>query len=169
MNTEQMREALESYEHAIANGHREHDALSAFDGISVPDLVRWVLAITNPPDPARVGGVPEGWKLVPVEPTWDMKMAASSNYREPRDGHYTARMECAAEAYRAMLTAAPQAPADALDAGVARDARAEFESMNRDSHGFKRSPRGTYRNPPIARDWKWFQAGIDFAKKGGQR
>jgi hypothetical protein len=52
--------------------------------------------------------VPQGWKLVPVEPTWDMQMAASSNYREPRDGHYTARMECAADAYRAMLAAAPQ-------------------------------------------------------------
>lgn len=59
-NTEQMREALESYEHAIANGHREHDAMSAFDGISVPDLVRWVLAaLTHPQEPARVGGVPE--------------------------------------------------------------------------------------------------------------
>lgn len=56
-----------------------------------------------------------------------------------------------------------------VDVGVVRDARAEFESMNRDSYGFKRSPLGTYRNPPIARDWKWFQAGIDFAKKGGQR
>lgn len=54
MNTEQMREALESYEHAMANGHREHDALSAFDGISVPDLVRRVLALTHPPEPARV-------------------------------------------------------------------------------------------------------------------
>ncbi len=50
------------------------------------------------------------WKWVPVEPTWDMKMAASSNYREPRDGHYTARMECAADAYRAMLAAAPPSP-----------------------------------------------------------
>lgn len=44
-----MREALESYEHAIANGHREHDALSAFDGISVPDLVRRVLAAPQAP------------------------------------------------------------------------------------------------------------------------
>jgi len=70
-------------------------------------------ALAHHPEPARVG-VPEGWKLVPVEPTWDMKMAASSNYREPRDGHYTARMECATEAYRAMLTAAPQAPADVV-------------------------------------------------------
>jgi len=57
--------------------------------------------------------VPDGWQLVPVDPTWDMQMAASSNYREPRDGHYTARMDCAAEAYRAMLAAAPEAPAQA--------------------------------------------------------
>lgn len=37
--------------------------------------------------------------------------------------------------------------------------REVFESMARDSFGFKRSRRGTYKNPPIARDWKWFCAG----------
>lgn len=34
-----------------------------------------------------------------------------------------------------------------------------FESHNHDSYGFARSIRGTYRNPVIARDWKWFQLG----------
>ena len=58
--------------------------------------------------PAPEQNAQAGWKLVPVEPTWDMQMAASSAYREPRDGHYTARMECAANAYRAMLAASPQ-------------------------------------------------------------
>jgi len=42
--TQLLREALESYEHAIANGHREHDALSAFANISVPDLARAALS-----------------------------------------------------------------------------------------------------------------------------
>jgi hypothetical protein len=47
--------------------------------------------------------VPEGWKLVPVEPTWEMLEAA---------------LDCAAkpshrEAYAAMLAAAPEAPAQA--------------------------------------------------------
>lgn len=37
--------------------------------------------------------------------------------------------------------------------------RRKFESMNRDSYGFRRSTRGTYTNPAIARDWKWFQLG----------
>lgn len=70
---------------------------------------------------AAGGGVPQGWKLVPVEPTWDMKIAASSNYREPRDGHYTARMECAADAYRAMLASSPQPEAAPAVAQAVRE------------------------------------------------
>lgn len=34
-----------------------------------------------------------------------------------------------------------------------------FESQNRDSWGFKRSRRGSYINPVIQRDWKWFKNG----------
>jgi hypothetical protein len=45
-----LRDALEAYEHAIANGHREHDALSAFSGISIPELAR--AAISHPAQPA---------------------------------------------------------------------------------------------------------------------
>lgn len=37
--------------------------------------------------------------------------------------------------------------------------RKEFESLNHDSFGFARSARGTYKNPAIARDWKWFLLG----------
>lgn len=37
--------------------------------------------------------------------------------------------------------------------------RAAFEAQNRDTHNFRRSHRGTYANPVIARDWKWFQRG----------
>ena len=51
-------------------------------------------------------GVPDGFALVPVEPTWEMQIAASTAYREARDGHYTARMEQAADCWRIMLAAA---------------------------------------------------------------
>lgn len=44
-------------------------------------------------------------------------------------------------------------------------ARAEFERQANDSYGFKRSRRGTYQNPAVARDWKWFRAGLAFAAK----
>lgn len=37
--------------------------------------------------------------------------------------------------------------------------RAKFESLARDSHRFRRSRKGTYVNPQVARDWKWFQLG----------
>ncbi len=42
--------------------------------------------------------------------------------------------------------------------------RAIFERANRDSYKFKRSRRGTYSNPAIARDWKWFLLGADAIK-----
>lgn len=37
--------------------------------------------------------------------------------------------------------------------------RTEFEKLASDSHKFACSPRGTYRNPAVARDWKWFRLG----------
>lgn len=37
--------------------------------------------------------------------------------------------------------------------------RVDFERLASDSYNFKRSRRGTYMNPAIARDWKWFQLG----------
>lgn len=38
--------------------------------------------------------------------------------------------------------------------------RKKFEELASDpSHKFKRSRKGTYVNPAIARDWKWFQLG----------
>lgn len=39
--------------------------------------------------------------------------------------------------------------------------RKVFETMNRDSFRFARSRRGTYVNPAVARDWKWFLAGAE--------
>jgi hypothetical protein len=40
-----------------------------------------------------------------------------------------------------------------------------FESQARDSHGFRRSTRGTYTNPVVARDWKWFLRGVQASAK----
>lgn len=50
--------------------------------------------------------VPEGWKLVPVDPTKEMVDAAVIAYERTKDGTI-------AGAYRAMLAAAPEAPAQA--------------------------------------------------------
>lgn len=43
--------------------------------------------------------------------------------------------------------------------------RALFEATAKDSFNFRRSRRGTYVNPAIARDWKWFYLG---ATKGNK-
>ncbi|MDH1380153.1 hypothetical protein N5J07_11940 [Comamonas aquatica] len=44
-------------------------------------------------------------------------------------------------------------------AGVAK-LRTEFEKLASDpGMKFARSPKGTYRNPALARDWKWFRLG----------
>lgn len=56
--------------------------------------------------------VPDGWRLVPVKSTTDMRVA----YQRSRDDGFEA-------AYRAMLAAAPQPPADRehIEAAIARD------------------------------------------------
>lgn len=41
--------------------------------------------------------------------------------------------------------------------------RRVFEAQAHDSYGFKRSRKGTYVNPAVARDWKWFRAGVEAA------
>ena len=73
-------------------------------------------------------GVPDGWKLVPVEPPRAMMEAGEalppivdSDMRLRRLGW--SLMACQnRRRYLAMLAATPQAPAPALDAGVVRDA-----------------------------------------------
>ena len=65
---------------------------------------------------AAVPSVPEGWKLVPVEPTPKM-LVALWDHRDSMAGQSENRI--ARAGYAALLTAAPQAPADA---GVVMDA-----------------------------------------------
>lgn len=45
-----------------------------------------------------------------------------------------------------------------------QELRAKFEALANDSHGFRRSRKGNYVNPNVARDWKWFQLGHKQAK-----
>jgi len=75
---------------------------------------------------------------------------------------------------RAALSATqPAAGADVVPEHVALlnekvrelEARDAFEAQNKCSLGFKRSARGTYVNPPVARDWKWFRLGVQHANK----
>lgn len=42
--------------------------------------------------------------------------------------------------------------------------RKVFESQSNDSFKFRRSRKGNYVNPPISRDWKWFQLGVKAAR-----
>lgn len=88
--------------------------------------------------------------------------------------HDAAReIEAEADQLRSILMAQPAAGADVVPEHVALlnekvqelEARDAFEAQNKCSHGFKRSARGTYVNPPVARDWKWFQLGIQHANK----
>jgi DNA-binding transcriptional regulator PaaX len=66
------------------------------------------------------GCVPEGWKLVPVEPTDKMFIVGGESwfdgYRAHKPGSTLRDQDAAASVYRAMLTAAPQAPADVVPA-----------------------------------------------------
>lgn len=65
---------------------------------------------------------------------------------------------CGGEQWKPPLGPAVLSPAVKTEA--AEDLRRAFEALSVDSYQFKRSSRGTYRNPAVARDWKWFQAGF---------
>lgn len=54
---------------------------------------------------AALGGIPEGWKLVPVEPTFDMLPQAWRTVR--RRGGQGVDHDCLRAIYRDMLAAAP--------------------------------------------------------------
>jgi hypothetical protein len=84
--------------------------------------------------PAQAAAVPEGWKLVPVEPTQEMVSAylqandtywkrtdelPSKNASRWREGKPN---EATAESYKAMIIAAPMAQAAAVPEAVVRDA-----------------------------------------------
>lgn len=66
------------------------------------------LAIRPQPSQAQqpAGGVPEGWKMVPVEPTPEMMRAAEHHHELP-----TSSEDHRASIFRAMLAAAPTPPA----------------------------------------------------------
>lgn len=42
--------------------------------------------------------------------------------------------------------------------------REAFEAQAKDSFNFSRSRKGTYNNPAVARDWKWFAAGCEHVR-----
>jgi hypothetical protein len=56
--------------------------------------------------------VPPGWKLVPIEPTWDMIEVLSGYPRIGRSVSYPGGW-VAADAYKQMLAAAPAPPNEA--------------------------------------------------------
>lgn len=74
-------------------------------------------AATPPAQPAPV--VPEGWRMVPVEPTPEMKSAGITIeiYSEVSDSIGALTWAEVAAIYRAMLTASPTPPAQAAQQG----------------------------------------------------
>src|SRR5690606_37310275 len=70
------------------------------------DEGRTVKPLYTQPQPTQKGSVPEGWKLVPVEPTGDMEEAGCQGYMEA-DGNWVMHRSSMGFAYKAMLEAAP--------------------------------------------------------------
>lgn len=58
--------------------------------------------------PVTAASVPDGWKLVPVEPTWEMLSA--DGCKEHHDGQKCLHHDNRRRIWRAMLAAAPAAP-----------------------------------------------------------
>ena len=137
-HTEQMREArkiadeIDANVLAVANRQMKPGAFPLDVVCKAASLLRTLTApaaeVPKQSTRLRAAAVPEGWKLVPVEPPRAMMEAGEalppivdSDMRLRRLGW--SLMACQnRRRYLAMLQAAPQAPAAALDAGVVRDA-----------------------------------------------
>jgi hypothetical protein len=86
-----------------AIAERMASTLSASGGLRA--FARAVLAAQPAPVPAPVP-VPPGWKLVPVEPTDEMRRVGADVWHL-HDGHLT---RVIGDVYRAMLAASPEVP-----------------------------------------------------------
>ena len=110
--------AKAAYAHAQSNSDDGHKGTAAYVQwqemrAEMGELIRAAYAApTTQPAPAvPAAGVPDGWKLVPVEPTGVMKDCGAGSLPLA-----AARPWAAGDCYRAMLAAAPQPPT-----GVAAD------------------------------------------------
>lgn len=70
------------------------------------------------------GGVPDGWKLVPVEPTDEMEAAAENDYEQRGETFPDWKAK-----YRAMLAAAPASPVSTVEQGDAQNERSATNGM----------------------------------------
>lgn len=95
---------------AIRNGKLASIAQVAAQGLG---LVRGpsLSALAAP----HAGAAPDGWKLVPVEPTEEMVIAFAEEWYSRRQTIDDPQM---VEAYRAMLAASPAAPAPCAMVGL---------------------------------------------------
>lgn len=87
MTPEQHAKAIEDAAVAYAEATHTQDSYGARHGLKAAII-------------AGVGAVPEGWQLVPVEPTEDMRLAMAT--------HGVKHLEWAGDVYAAMLAAAPK-------------------------------------------------------------
>ncbi len=112
--------AIESFAASLSTGKNVPDAVIAY-AWRKEGMNGWALG-HNPPTPnmidfdkyeirplyfaARPTAVPDGWKLVPIEPSDTMAYAALNDNEcsRPEDSE----VECMKQAYRAMLAAAPE-------------------------------------------------------------
>lgn len=123
MKTEQRREAFEKW--ALSKGwHIEMDPLfeTSYDSLGTEDAwIGWCAALDSQAAQAQ----PSGWKLVPIEPTEEMKAAgaAYANYDDPDTplegevDHFVSR-----KVYKAMIAASPSHSKEPGDGdGVRKD------------------------------------------------
>lgn len=105
MALDALREELARQE-PVAKVHSDGYWTTAADGRAFSDRVQREATVNvyAAPQPAQV---PDGWRLVPVEPTDDMCEAAWDSDAADYVGEHK-RIHSASMAYKAMLSAAPQ-------------------------------------------------------------
>jgi hypothetical protein len=94
-----------SFENAMKSGKGCDVWPKAGDYVQLTGRELTTLYLHPAPQPA----IPEGWKLVPIEPTGEMKRAAHISLTGDETGWYTSAPALAAcRYYKAMLAAAPE-------------------------------------------------------------
>lgn len=92
-----IEEAAEQYAYAYSIDDFK-DRSKAFDVLQ--DAIWAGVRVDHSVDANKMVAAPEGWQLVPVEPTEDMRLAMAT--------HGVKHLEWAGDVYAAMLAAAPK-------------------------------------------------------------
>jgi hypothetical protein len=102
------RDGAETMRAKIAAWMREPESLRTAEAMALWEKLATAVERIPPPPPAERRPMPDGWKLVPIEPTDDMAgIGGKEVVRLTDEEDFTSAVDAACCAYRDMVAAAP--------------------------------------------------------------